>query len=213
MSRPASVPTHVVTGTTSGIGAEVAYRLRARGDRVVEVTRDAVDLADSNAVAEWHLDSDRVDSLVHCAGVVELGPVAEAEPDAWQRTLAVNLVAPALLTRALLPHLRHAGGTVVFVNSGSGLRANPAWASYAASKFGLRALADALRLEEPAIRVTSVFPGRTATRMQEQVHAQEGKEYNASQWIQPGTVAEEIIRAIDLPGDATVPEIVIRPRG
>lgn len=205
--------THVVTGTSSGIGAEVASRLSARGDRVVEVTRDAVDLADSGAVAAWQLDVDRVDSLVHCAGVVELGPVAEADPQAWERTLTVNLIAPALLTRTLLPHLRRARGTVVFVNSGSGLRANPDWASYAASKFGLRALADALRLEEPEIRVTSVFPGRTATRMQAQVHAQEGKDYDASRWIQPGTVAEEILRAIDLPDDATVPEIVIRPRG
>lgn len=204
--------THVVTGSTSGIGAELVGRLRERGDRVVEVTRAAVDLADPQAVAAWHLDVDRVDSLVHCAGVVELGRVAEADPESWQRTLAVNLVAPALLTRTLLPHLRRARGTVVFVNSGSGLRANADWASYAASKFGLRALADALRLEEPALRVTSIFPGRTATRMQEQVHAHEGKEYDASRWIQPGTVVAEILGVLDLAEDATVPEIVIRPR-
>lgn len=205
--------THVVTGTTSGIGAEVADRLRARGDRVVAVTRDVVDLADPAAVARWHLDVGRIDSLVHCAGTVRLAPVAGAEAADWEDAFRVNLLAPALLTRTLLPHLRHARGTVVFVNSGAGLRANPGWASYAASKFGLRALADALREEEPGIRVTSVFPGRTATRMQEQVHAQEGRAYDASQWIQPATVAEEILRVIDLPADATIPEVVIRPRG
>jgi NAD(P)-dependent dehydrogenase (short-subunit alcohol dehydrogenase family) len=156
---------------------------------------------------------DSLDSAVHAAGVVELGRVEELSASAWQEQLAVNLVAPALLTRAALPQLRAARGTVVLVNSGSGLRANPAWSAYSASKFGLRALADALREEEAGtgVRVTSVFPGRTATAMQEKVHAQEGKEYDEGRWIHPETVAEVILGVIDLPRDATVPEISIRP--
>jgi short-subunit dehydrogenase len=102
-------------------------------------------------------------------------------------------------------------GTVVFVNSGSGLRANPEWAAYAASKFGLRALADALRDEEPDLRVTSVFPGRTATAMQEKVHRQEGREYDAGRWIRPETVAEVIVGVLDLSRDAQLPEVSVRP--
>jgi short-subunit dehydrogenase len=219
------MPTHLLTGATSGIGHEVATRLRDRGDDLVLVVRDPAraadfpgarlvlaDLAEPGTLAGLDLP-DRLDSVVHAAGVVELGPVAELDERAWRSHLEVNLVAPALLTRACLPALRAAHGTVVFVNSGAGLNANPHWSAYAASKFGLRALADSLRAEEPEVRVSTVFPGRTATPMQEKVHAQEGKEYDAADWIRPETVAEAIIGLLDLPADATVPDLVIRPTG
>jgi NADP-dependent 3-hydroxy acid dehydrogenase YdfG len=49
--------------------------------------------------------------------------------------------------------------------------------------------------------------------MQEKVHAQEGKEYDAGEWIRPATVATAILAAIDLPRDATIPEVVVRPAG
>lgn len=207
---------HVVTGTGSGIGAALAERLEDRGDRVIRVTRDVVDLADAAAVRRWaeELDVDRLDSLVHMAGTVELGPVDSLGVEEWERQVAVNLNAPAVMTGPLLPALRAAGGTVVFVNSSAGLVANAGWSAYAASKFGLRALADALRAEEAehGVRVTTVFPSRTATPMQEKVHEQEGRTYDASRWIRPETVVDSILHVLDLPSDATVPEIVIRPR-
>ena len=216
---------HLVTGSGSGIGRVVAERLLARGDEVwavvrrsgrapegcVEVVADLADGPSLEALAAWPEWPQTFDSVVHAAGVVELGRIADLGSAAWREQLDVNLVAPALLTRAVLPQLRAARGTVVFVNSGAGLRANPEWSAYAASKFGLRALADALREEEPLLRVTSVFPGRTATAMQEKVHAQEGREYDAGAWIRPETVADAIISALDLSRDATTPEIVIRP--
>jgi short-subunit dehydrogenase len=210
--------THLVTGAGSGIGLEVAEQLARRGDRVVRLTRDDVDLADAVAVARWATDFaedlEGLDSLLHVAGTVELGSVAELDLEAWQRQLGVNLTAPAVLTAHLLPALRASHGTVVFVNSSAGLVANAQWSAYAASKFGLRALADSLRAEEAGngVRVTTVFPSRTATPMQEKVHDQEGRTYDASRWIQPGTVVDSILHVLDLPPDATIPELVIRPR-
>lgn len=210
--------THLVTGAGSGIGRELAERLAARGDRVVRLTRDVVDLADAVAVARWAAefaaDLESLDSLLHVAGTVDLGPVATLDLEVWERHLAVNLTAPAVLTSHLLPALRAVAGTVVFVNSSAGLAANAQWSAYAASKFGLRALADSLRAEEAehGVRVTTVFPSRTATPMQEKVHAQEGRTYDASRWIQPVTVADAILHVLDLPSDATIPELVIRPR-
>lgn len=210
--------THLVTGAGSGIGLELAERLAARGDRVVRLTRELVDLADTVAVARWATDFvedlDTLDSLHHVAGTVDLGPVATLDPEAWQRHLAVNLTAPAILTSLLLPALRAARGTVLFVNSSAGLTAGAQWSAYAASKFGLRALADSLRAEEAehGVRVTTVFPSRTATPMQEKVHAQEGRTYDASRWIQPATVVDSILHVLDLPPDATIPDLVIRPR-
>ena len=73
--------------------------------------------------------------------------------------------------------------------------------------------ADALRAEEQdhGVRVTTVYPSRTATPMQEKVHEQEGKVYDERLWIQPETVAATILHVLDLPPDATIPEVTIRP--
>jgi NADP-dependent 3-hydroxy acid dehydrogenase YdfG len=99
------------------------------------------------------------------------------------------------------------------VNSSAGLSASAGWSAYAASKFGVRAFADSLRAEEQAhgLRVTTVYPSRTATPMQEKVHAQEGEVYDRDRWIQPETVASSILHVLDLPRDATIPELAIRP--
>jgi short-subunit dehydrogenase len=224
--------THLITGAGSGIGEAAARRLRDRGDRLLLLSRSAeraaqlaeefpdadtivADLADPaglEGVLTRAKLPDRLDSLLHVAGAVELSAVAALPVGQLREQLDVNLVAPAVLTRACLPALRRAQGTVVFVNSTSGLRANPAWSAYAASKFGLRGFADALRAEEAehGLRVTSVFPSRTATPMQEKVHDQEGKEYDASEWITPETVADAIVHVLDVPPEATIPELVVK---
>lgn len=225
--------THLVTGAGAGIGACVARRLSARGDDLVLLARNerraaelgeafpgsrtvVADLADPAGIAVVLAEQDlpgRLDSLLHVAGTVDLGPVAELPAEEWRRTVDVNLLAPVELTRLCLPALRAARGHVVFVNSGSGLRANPLWSAYSASKHGLRALADALRGEERehGVRVTSVYPGRTATGMQAKVHAQEGKEYDPADWADPESVATTILTALDLPRDAEVTDLRVNP--
>ena len=226
------MPTHLITGAGSGIGEAVARTLRDRGDRLLLLSRSeeraaqlaeefpdadtvVADLADPAGLEQVLTRAelpDRLDSLLHVAGAVELSAVAALPVGQLREQLDVNLVAPAVLTRACLPALRRAQGTVVFVNSTSGLRANPAWSAYAASKFGLRGFADALRAEEAehGVRVTSVFPSRTATPMQEKVHDQEGKDYDASDWITPETVADAIVHVLDVPPEATIPELVVK---
>jgi len=154
----------------------------------------------------------RLDGLIHSAGVTDLGRVAAQDADHWIDQLMINLVGAAELTRLLLPSLRAAAGQVVFVNSGAGLRANPGWSAYAASKHGLKALADSLRAEEPGIRVTSVFPGRTATEMQRKVRAQENAEYRPADYLEPSTVARAILGVIETPADGIVTDLSIRSR-
>ena len=223
------MPTHLITGAGSGIGAALTDALHERGDSLVLLARSSeragelgarwdgattlvADLADAPSLAGLELP-DSLDSVVHAAGVVDLGTVEELTAEQWREHLDVNLVAPAELTRLALPALRAARGTIVFVNSGAGLHANPQWAPYAASKHGLRALADSLRAEEKehGVRVSSVYPGRTGTPMQERVHDQEGKEYDAGDWIRPETVADAILHVLDLPRDATVPDVTVSP--
>ncbi|MFI9051155.1 SDR family oxidoreductase [Streptomyces sp. NPDC053427] len=225
--------THLITGAGSGIGAAVARRLAERGEDLWLLARDAVrakelakqfpgartlvgDLANPEKLS-WAFGQQplptRIDSLQHIAGIVELGAVADLPAKAWQRQLAINLVAPAEITRLLLPLVRVAQGHIVFVNSGAGLHAHAQWGGYAASKHGLKALADSLRAEEHGngVRVTSVYPGRTATPMQGSVHQQEGKEYDPSRWIDPESVATTILAAVDLPRDAEINDVSVRP--
>lgn len=224
---------HLITGAGSGIGAAVAGRLLDRGDELWLLARDAGrakelaarfpgaralvgDLAAPDRLS-WAFGHqalpDRLDSLLHVAGVAELGTVGDLTPKVWRETLNANLISPAELTRLLLPQLRLSRGTVVFVNSGAGLDAGPQWGAYAASKHGLKALADALRREEHGngVRVTSVYPGRTATPMQAKVHRQEGREYDPARWIDPESVAAVILTALDLPRDAEIQDLTVRP--
>lgn len=228
-------PVALVTGASRGIGAAVARTL-APGHDLLLGGRDhaalatlaaelpgsrawPVDLTDTVALAEATAGIERLDVLVHSAGVGLLGTVEETPAATWRRQFEINVVAVAELTRLLLPALRAAGADtgadVVLVNSGSGITARAGWGSYAASKFALRAFGDALRAEESGhgIRVTSVHPGRVDTAMQERVVAHEGGEYDGSRFLRPESVGAAILAALTATRDAHLTEIVVRPQG
>ena len=102
--------------------------------------------------------------------------------------------------------------TVVFVNSGQGQRVAAGLTTYAASKFALRALADGLRQEEPSLRVTTVYPGSTATDMLRARLGFQGTPYVAEDYLRPSTVAGVIAQVLATPPDGVVPEVTVRPR-
>lgn len=223
---------YLITGATRGIGRALVDEL-AEEDLIL-VARDGAKLAElcgslrsarampvdlsqpstiAAAVGEAALP-DRLDGVIHSAGVLRPGRIADLEAEAWSEQLTVNVTAVAELTRVVLPRLRAARGTAVFVNSGAGQRvAGPGTGAYSASKFALTAMAEALRLEEPEIRVTSVFPGRVATDMQRHLRKHEGGDYRHQDYLQPATVARVIADALRLPADAEVPDVRIVPRG
>ena len=153
-----------------------------------------------------------LDVLIHNAGVAYPGRVAESMVEEWQASMTVNVVGAVALTLALLPALRAVGGHVVFVNSTSGIDVSRGLASYSASKFALRGFADSLRADEPSLRVTSVHPGPIDTPMQELRAAYEDREYDASAFLSPATVAKVISDTVNAPPDAHIHEVVVRPR-
>lgn len=220
-------PTALITGASRGLGSAIARELAAGHNLLLGARKEdalkpiltelegakafPADLTDHAEVAEAVKGIDRLDVLVHNAGVADLGTVADTPAEVWRNTMEANVIAVAELTRLLLPALRKAGGHVVLINSGAGLRANAGWGPYAASKFALRAFGDALRLEEPKIRVTSIHPGRIATDMQREIVEGEGGTFDADQFLSPETVARAVHAAIDTAPDGHPTEIVLRP--
>lgn len=221
-------PLALITGASRGIGKAIADALGATHDLLLGGRDEkaltslaaglpsarpwTAELTDYAAVAAATADIDRLDVLVHSAGISRLGALPDLSAADWRESYEINVVAVAELTRLLLPALRAAAGHVVLINSGSGLKANPRWGAYAASKFALRAYADVLRAEEErnGLRVTSVHPGRTATDMQRAVRQFEQADYVAEHYMRPESVAAIVRSAVETPRDAHVHEIVIR---
>ncbi|SDX29478.1 NADP-dependent 3-hydroxy acid dehydrogenase YdfG [Amycolatopsis xylanica] len=221
------LPLALVTGASRGIGAAVAHQLEPT-HRVLLGGRDAnalaavaerlpgaspwqVDLTDFNALATRAAEITSLDVLVHSAGVADLGTIESAGVSAWRKNFEVNTLAVVELTRLLLPALRAARGHVVIINSGAGLNARAGWAPYAASKFAVRAFADALRAEEETLRVTSIYPGRTDTEMQQAIVADEGFDYDASRYLRPDSVATAVLTAVSASRDAHLTDLTLRP--
>ena len=211
-------PVALITGASRGIGEATAYELARRGYALALAARSAGPLetlaakltsggapalpiptdmrstADISRLAQ--LTSSyygRVDVLVHNAGIGGAGPVARMRPGAAAATVETNLLAPAELTRALLPQMiERRRGAIIFVASVAGSIGLPTSAIYSASKFGLRGFADGLRREvaRQGIGVTVISPGFIRTAMTADIRLP---------MPEPAIVARTIARAIARP--------------
>ena len=228
----------IITGASSGIGKAVTLGLAAKGvktcllgrnletlDATAKVARKytpqvlcyQVDLTVDQDVREIadviQQDVGHIDMLIHSAGVISFGRLESAPVEDFDRQYRTNVRAPYALTQALLPMLRARRGQIVFINSSAGLIASANVGQYAATKHALKAVADSLRHEVNAegLRVLSIYPGRTASPMQEAVFKMEGREYRPELLMQPEDLASVVINALALPRSAEVTDINVRP--
>ena len=177
---------YAVTGGSRGIGRELVKKLCERGERVLAVGRDLETLralhdatgadvlsADLATAAGSNAIVDRVRAydeplmgLIHNAGMVRTGRLAETGLEDIEAQLALNLRAPLELTRALVPHLSN-GSTVIAVSSTLASRPAEGRAVYAATKSGLEAFARCMALElgPLGVRVNALAPGVVDTDM------------------------------------------------
>ncbi len=202
-------------GRNTGALEEAAADARRRGARAARC--HTADLADPQEV---HALADRLvaqigslDLFVHSAGAYAAGPIDATAPQVLDNLYHVNLRAPYVLTRALLAPLREARGNVVFINSLATLVPGAGMAAYASTKSALRTLAACLRAEvnDAGIRVLSVFPGRTASPMQEAVCAAQGKPYQPERLPQSDDIATLVMAALAAPRTAEVTDLCVRP--
>ena len=177
----------VLTGAAGGIGSILALRLRWAGAHVIGIARVQADSADETMIADLsstdgirtlasRLAERPVDGLINLAGVQYFGPFADEPADTLYAGYVVNLLAPVMLTQALLPRLRQSplGGRVVNIGSVFGAIPFAHFVTYSSAKAGLKGFSDALRRECAGgrVSVTHIAPRAVDTPLAtSKVHA------------------------------------------
>lgn len=157
-------------GRPSGEQRETAELCRRAGAaRVLPLLADATDNAQlERAAAEFLAALGAPDALIHNAGIALRTRIEETPLHAWAEQLQVNLSAPFVLTRALLPAMRAQGsGRIVFVGSISSTLGSPNLSGYCASKWGLLGFMKSLatELSDSGLMTCAVLPGSVDTQM------------------------------------------------
>jgi len=178
----------LVTGASSGIGTAIARRLAADGYAVMAAGRDSARTAalasGSPPVQTWVGDLTasracddvvaacieafgRLDVLVNNAGIYHVATAEETTDAIWQQTIAINLTAAFLLSRAAMPQLRRTRGSIVNIASNWGLVGGRRGVAYCASKGGVVLMSKAMALDHAAegVRINAVCPGDVETPM------------------------------------------------
>jgi NADP-dependent 3-hydroxy acid dehydrogenase YdfG len=224
----------VVTGASRGIGLATARLLASEGARVAMLARGAealraqaasiganalplpCDVGDADAVEAAMLElrarfAGAPDIVVNNAGLFPLARVEDTSRDTFVSTLEVNLVAPFLLVRALLPEMRSRGsGDIVTVGSVADRATFPENGAYAASKFGVRALHQVLRAElrGSGVRAILVSPGPVDTALWDEVDLDARPGFTPrSSMLSPDAVADAIRYAVTRPREVDIEEL------
>ncbi len=221
-------PVALVTGGSRGIGRAVCAALAPDhhllvGGRSAEAVAPVVaalpsaepfvcDLTDEDSTAAAVAGLDRLDVLVHSAGVADPGTVATTPRDLWRRTLELNVVAVAGLTRLVLPLLREAHGQIVMINSGAGFTSGAGNGPYA--RVQVRPAGPHRR---PARRgawpvgSSRSIPGGSTPTCRCICRPPPVADYLPEEHLRPASVAEAVAYALRAPSDAIVESLTIRP--
>ena len=236
MDRELQERTAIVTGASRGIGRAIALALGGCGmrlgllarsqERLEEIADEVEALGGRALVAECDLGDlsalevtarrlverlGSVDLLVNNAGVFHESAVVEQELDDWERVLRINLTAPMLLCRLILPLMIAAGGgRIVNIASNSAVQGYAGQAAYSASKHGLLGLARCLALEARPhnIHVHTLCPGGVDTDLIRGTEV--GRRFEGQPLIVPQDIADLVLFCISQAGDVDMPEVVLR---
>ncbi|MFP6850925.1 MAG: SDR family oxidoreductase [Pseudomonas sp.] len=231
----------LITGGSTGIGAEVARLLAARGSRVAVAARRAdkleavvaeivgnggvaraytLDVTDKHqveaVVAAVVKDFGKLDVLINNAGLMPIRPMSEVNTDEWDAMIDVNLKGTLYGIASALPRfLAQESGHIINLSSVAGVKVfAPGGTVYSGTKFAVSAISEGLRQEVgDKVRVTSIAPGAVDSDLK---HSTSGTAKDTvldfyKQAIPAASVARAIAFAIEQPDNVDVNEIVLRP--
>ncbi len=227
----------VVTGASSGIGAEIAKLFNEKGHPVLLLSRrlepmeslglsnamcKSVDVTDlegmKSAIEEAESKFGKVDLLVNCAGIMLLGDPKEQNYDEWSNMIDVNIKGILTGTNIVLKDMvSRNGGTIVNISSVAGRKTFNDHAVYCGTKFAVHAITENIRKEVSGsdVRLITIAPGVVETPLLSHTTNEEIKEsYN--EWkksimsgLEPSKIAECVYFAYNQPQDVCIREIVI----
>src|SRR5882757_772497 len=238
----------LVTGASSGIGEATALALAAEGATVALLARRRDRLAalkariESSGGTALVVEADvsdqqqtaaavdavvtelgRLDTVVNNAGLMLIGPAAEADPADWDKMLTVNVQGLLYITRASLPHLIAAAADsprgvadVVNISSTAGRVARPGTAVYSLTKFGVGAFSEAIRQEVlgQRVRVGLVEPGTVQTEITNNLPEADREAIEARSpgmvKLEPGDIADAVTYIVTRDRRVAVNEILVR---
>lgn len=223
----------IVTGASSGIGAQFSktlsengatvYGLARRKDRLNKLRKEIgdyfipvkLDVTEQGSVESWvneTFSSDHTpDILINNAGLGLFGPVDEIPLQDWKTMIDVNLNGVFYLTRSIVPLMKKAEthSHIINIASIAGLLGNPNLSGYNATKFAVRGFSEALfkELRYDKIKVSCMFPGSIATSFFDNAEGMDTHE----NMMQPEDVANTVLHLLNTPDNFLINEITMRP--
>ena len=233
--QPLAGKVSIVTGASRGIGKAISILLAQSGSRVVlaarsepelKSVRDEINSQNGEAlVVPTDLTRDEemerlveqtikewgsVDVLINNAGLGKVAPVVKAKVSDWDETFQVNLRAPMILSKLVLPKMMERGeGSIINISSVSGKSGQANGSAYSASKFGLMGFTQSLydEVREYGIRVAAICPGFVDTPLIPQM-----RRMDRSKMIRPEDIAQTVLFVLMSPPTACPVEITVRPQ-
>lgn len=214
----------VITGAADGIGKALATQFIKNGDHVIGIDVDAqraqttenelgdkiqfviADLSAHDQLEDVtaQLGTD-IDVVIHNAGISEVGYFEQSNPDKQARVIAINLLAPMILTKHLLANeALNVEASLVFMSSLSHYVSYPGASVYGATKSGLASYARTLSVAYPEKHVMSVYPGPTRTAHARRYSPDNSREASR---MSPDVLASKIINAIDKRQRVLIPSV------
>lgn len=226
-----------VTGAASGIGLECSKLLLKAGAKVVLIDREGeklkkivAELGENAFVLQIDLTNNKqvdglLDSIIQLAGRLDIfhanagayigGPIAEGDPDVWDRVLHLNNSAAFRCVRSVLPHMiEQKSGDIVFTSSIAGVVPVIWEPIYTASKFAVQAFVHTTRrqISEHGVRIGAVLPGPVVTALLDDWPKEKMEEALANgSLMQPIEVAESILFMVTRPKGVTIRDLVVLP--
>jgi NADP-dependent 3-hydroxy acid dehydrogenase YdfG len=235
---PSDSSVALVTGASAGIGRAIAERLVGAGMRVAVCARRrerlerigegvlpiAADLRREEDITAMFATIREawggVDVLINNAGLGRDAPLVSGATEAWREVLEVNVLALSVCTREAVADMRRRGddGHIVHISSMSAYRVPSASGMYSASKFAVRALTEALRLElhvlGSGIRVSAISPGFVETEFAAVYHQSEERAratYPRYKVLEANDVAEGVLYLLSQPPHVQIHDLLMRP--